>query len=119
VAYYAPAFRTGAYPAISDNLWLWSRPHPKAATPTAPTAPQPSGWSYTDDNLYAIAMLSAPANVTITSGANKGNWYLPAGVNKISLASAPGSIAGSIVRGTATVKAYNSTGTFTYTAYVT
>jgi len=116
ISYYAPAFKTGAYPAASDNLWLWSRPHPRGATPTAPTAPQPSGWSYTDDNLYAFVTLSSPASVTISSGTNNGTWTLPAGVSKISIANSPGAISGSILRGTTTIKSYNSTGTFTYVA---
>jgi glucan endo-1,3-alpha-glucosidase len=116
VAYYAPAFKTGAYPAAQDNLWLWTRPHPKWANPTNPTAPQPSGVGNTDDNLYAIVTLSAPANVTISSGNNNGSWYLPAGMNKISLGSAPGAIGGQIMRGGSMVKSYNSNGTFAYVA---
>lgn len=38
-SYYATAFKTGAYPAISkDQIVMWSRPHPALAT-----APDPVG----------------------------------------------------------------------------
>ena len=108
IAYYAPAFKTGTYPSPSDNLWLWSRPHPKGANATAPSNPKPTGWDYTDDNVYAL--------VTLSSGTNTGTWALPAGLSKLSLTSLPGSIGGTVVRGSSTVKSYDSTGTFTYVA---
>ena len=116
IAYYAPAFKTGAYPTATDNLWLWSRPFPKAADATAPTAAKPMNWNDTDDNLYAFVTLSSPANVSIYSGTNNGTWSLPSGVSKLSLASLPGVIGGKIVRGSSTTKSYDSTGTFTYVA---
>lgn len=38
-SYYATAFKTGTYPAISkDKIVMWSRPHPALAT-----APDPVG----------------------------------------------------------------------------
>ncbi|KAL7419081.1 hypothetical protein Q5752_005917 [Cryptotrichosporon argae] len=116
LAYYAPALKTGVYPAPTDQLYLWSRPHSKNATPSAPTNPKPTYWDYTDDNLYAIAILASPATVTVTSGTNYATYYLNKGVNKIALASAVGTITGKIVRNGATVKSYDSTGAFSYTA---
>jgi glucan endo-1,3-alpha-glucosidase len=116
INFYAQAFRTGSYPSISsDSMWLWSRPHPKAANPTAPTLSRPNYWDTTEDNLYAIVLLSSAATVTINSGANTGTWNLQAGVNKLSLASAPGAIGGKIVRSGKQVKSFDSTGQFTYT----
>ncbi|CAD6570391.1 MAG: hypothetical protein TREMPRED_005793 [Tremellales sp. Tagirdzhanova-0007] len=116
IAYYAPAFKTGVYPSATDNLWLWTRPHPKTANATAPSMAKPTRWDDTDDNLYAVVTLSSPANVTIYSGTNTGSWSLPSGISKLSLASLPGVIGGKIVRGSSTVKTYDSTGTFTYVA---
>lgn len=115
IAYYAPAFKTGSYPSASDQMILWTRPHPKAATPTAPTCARPSYWNNTDDNLYVWVALKAAATVTITSGSNTGSWSLPAGVSKIGIASAAGSITGKIVRSGTTVKSYDSSGSFSYT----
>ena len=77
---------------------------------------KPTRWDDTDDNLYAVVTLSSPANVTIYSGTNTGSWSLPSGISKLSLASLPGVIGGKIVRGSSTVKTYDSTGTFTYVA---
>lgn len=91
---------------------FWTRPHPKAANPTAPTCARPSYWNNTDDILYVWVALKAAATVTITSGSNTGSWYLPAGVSKIGIASAAGSITGKIVRSGTTVKNYDSSGSF-------
>ncbi|OWZ37285.1 glucan endo-1,3-alpha-glucosidase agn1 [Cryptococcus neoformans] len=115
IAYYAPAFKTGSYPSASDQMIFWTRPHPKAANPTAPTCARPSYWNNTDDILYVWVALKAAATVTITSGSNTGSWYLPAGVSKIGIASAAGSITGKIVRSGTTVKNYDSSGSFSYT----
>lgn len=116
IAYYAPAYKTGVYPRITqDSMFLWSRPHPNDANPTNPTNARPTNWQYTDDNLYAVVLLTAPSTVTITSGTNRGTWSLPAGLSKLSLANQPGSIGGKIVRGSTTVKTYDSGDSFVYT----
>lgn len=75
---------------------FWTRPHPKAANPTAPTCARPSYWNNTDDILYVWVALKAAA----------------AGVSKIGIASAAGSITGKIVRSGTTVKNYDSSGSF-------
>ncbi|GFZ50872.1 Endo-1,3-alpha-glucanase agn1 [Saitozyma sp. JCM 24511] len=114
IAYYAPAWKTGSYPTVTDQVWLWSRPHPKDATPTNPTNARPSNADYTDDNLYVVVTLASAANVNIRSGSNSATWSLPSGLSKLSLASSPGTIGTTITRGSTTVKNYDSTGTFTY-----
>lgn len=114
IAYYAPAWKTGSYPSTTDQIWLWSRPHPKAANPTNPTNARPTNWDYTDDNLYVVVTLSSAANVNIRSGSNSATWSLPSGLSKLSLASSAGTIGATITRGSTTVKNYDSTGTFTY-----
>lgn len=112
--YYATAWKTGAYPANTDVLWLWSRPHPKDATPSSPTNARPNNYAATDDQLYVVATLASDATVTISSGANTATWNLPAGLSKLAIASAAGSITAKIVRAGATVKSYDSAGSFSY-----
>ena len=117
IRYYAQAFKTGSYPDISvDQMWLWTRPHPKAANPTAPTAQRPDHWETTDDKLYALVLLTAPATVKVFSGINQGSWSLPAGLSKISISSAVGTIGGDVKRGGKVVKSFDSAGQFSYTA---
>jgi len=113
---YATAFKTGRYPAFSDMLWLWTRPHFKTAAATNPTNARPRNYEWSQDKLYVVVTLSAPATVKIESGANYATWKLPAGLTKLSVASSVGAIKASIVRNSATVKAYDSTGRFGYTA---
>ncbi|WWD02288.1 hypothetical protein V865_000327 [Kwoniella europaea PYCC6329] len=115
IKYYAPAFKTGSYPSANDQLVLWSRPHPKAATATSPSMSRPTGWNNTDDLLYVWVVLKSAATVTVTSGSNSVSWNLSAGVNKVSVKSAAGSIGAKIIRSGSTVKSYDSTGSFTYT----
>ncbi|ODN83711.1 hypothetical protein L202_01805 [Cryptococcus amylolentus CBS 6039] len=115
VSYYASAFKTGSYSAGSDQLVLWSRPHPKAATPSAATNSRPTNWNYTDDNLYVWVALKSAATVSITSGSNTVSWSLAAGVSKLSVASSAGTIGASIVRSGSTIKSYSSSGSFNYT----
>lgn len=116
IKYYAPAFKTGSYPASSDTLILWSRPHPKAANPTSPSMARPTGWDNTDDNLYVFVVLASTATVTINSGANTATFNnLPAGPNKLSVSSAAGSIGAKIIRGGSTAKSYDSGSNFVYT----
>nr|XP_018261580.1 uncharacterized protein I303_06018 [Kwoniella dejecticola CBS 10117]OBR83738.1 hypothetical protein I303_06018 [Kwoniella dejecticola CBS 10117] len=115
IKYYAPAFKTGSYPSANDQLVLWTRPHPKAANPTSPSMARPTGWDNTDDLLYVWVVLKSAATVTVTSGSNTVSWNLGAGVNKVSVKSAAGTIGAKIVRNGATVKSYDSTGSFSYT----
>lgn len=117
IKYYAYAFKTGNYPAITvDQMWLWTRPHPKDANPTNPTVRRPDHWETTDDNLYALVLLTGPASVRVFSGSNEGNWELPAGISKIRIASAVGTIGGEIRRADRVVKSFDSEGQFKYTA---
>jgi Glycosyl hydrolase family 71 len=44
-SYYAAAFKTGSYPAITqDKIYLWARPHPKNATATSDSVPKPTNF---------------------------------------------------------------------------
>lgn len=116
IGHYAAAFKAGKYPANSDKVWLWTRPHSKDAKPTHPTNPRPKNADWTDDYLYAIVRLASPASVILESGAHKATWNLGVGMTKIAIASAPGVIKATIMRNNAVAKKYDSTGAFSYTA---
>jgi glucan endo-1,3-alpha-glucosidase len=91
--YYATAFKTGSYPAITkDVIYLSARPHTKTATATAdsvgrPTGGQngdPSGYLWTPDEFWALVFASKAGEVTLTSGANTKTVAVTAGVNWLS-----------------------------------
>src|SRR5258706_14656216 len=43
-AYYASAFKTGAYPTIQrDKIYVWARPHPRGA-PSSDHVPRPKNY---------------------------------------------------------------------------
>ena len=113
--YYATAFKTGSYPAITeDKIVMWQRPHPHDAIATGDSSPQPTNWDWTDDNLYAVVMSTGPASVTLTAGSTSQTFAVQAGLTKLKIPSAPGGMGGSMVRSGQTVASYTSSG-FTYT----
>ncbi|KAL7419434.1 hypothetical protein Q5752_006272 [Cryptotrichosporon argae] len=113
--YYASAFKNGAYPTIEqDSITMWSRPHPKDATADDSTG-IPANWEWTDDNLYAVVLTTGPAVVTLTAGSNTETFAVEAGLTKLKLASATGSMSGSIVRDGETTASYSAGSDFTYT----
>ncbi|KLT44598.1 hypothetical protein CC85DRAFT_242261 [Cutaneotrichosporon oleaginosum] len=113
VKHYATVFRTGAPPA-DEGLWLWTRPHPKDATPNAPSLPRPARADDTDDNLYAVAYLTSPARVRIWSGASSAAWDLQAGLAKLKVPSAAGAVGGEVTRDGKAVLRFDS-GSWAYT----
>lgn len=116
---YSAAFKNGRYPANTDSITLWSRPHPKAATATAPTNPRPSGWEKTDDNLYAFVNVAYPSTIMIWSGNNTATWpNIYPGIAKFSIGNGAGSIGARIIRNGRTSLEYDSGDDFTYTLYV-
>jgi len=86
-SYYAAAFKSGSYPAITkDQVVMWARPHSKNAVATSDNVPKPTNWELTSDTLWAIALLTSPATVTLsTCPSNSRTFSLPAGVSKISI----------------------------------
>ncbi|WVO19777.1 uncharacterized protein IAS62_001067 [Cryptococcus decagattii] len=114
--YYATAFKTGAYPTITaDEIIMWARPHPHDATASSDSIGRPTGWSYTDDYLYAVAMTIDAATVTLTSGSITETFSVSAGLTKLKIAMSAGSISGSISRSGNTVASYDADSAFTYT----
>jgi glucan endo-1,3-alpha-glucosidase len=114
--YYSAAFKTGVYPAITkDQIVMWQRPHPRAATASNDGAGRPTGWDRTDDQLYAVVLTTGPADVTLTSGSNSQTYSVAGGLTKLKIDSGFGSISGKIVRDGNAVASYASAG-FSYVA---
>jgi len=117
-SYYATAFKTGAYPAITkDTITMWSRPHPASANALVDIVGRPTNWQWTDDNLYAVVLATAPATVTLYSGSTSQTFNVQAGLSKLKIPSAVGGIGGTITRGGATVASYSSGSDFQYTLH--
>ncbi|RPD65177.1 glycoside hydrolase family 71 protein [Lentinus tigrinus ALCF2SS1-6] len=83
--YYIAAYKTGSYPAITkDRVFLWARLYPVNATaPDSVGKPANSAW--TQDYLWAVTLLTAPANVTLTCGPSTQKTVVPAGLSKLKL----------------------------------
>ncbi|KAJ9123152.1 hypothetical protein QFC22_001345 [Naganishia vaughanmartiniae] len=113
--YYAQAFKTGSWPTIaSDSVFVWARPHPKAATASNDATGRPTGWDRTDDNLYAVVFATDSATVTLTAGKNTQSYPVNKGVNKLKLSSSAGSITAKMVRNGQTVASYDAGGDYSY-----
>ncbi|KAI0674056.1 glycoside hydrolase family 71 protein [Trametes maxima] len=83
--YYITAYKTGSYPDIrKDRVFLWSRLHP--ANATAPDdVGMPDNAQWTQDYLWAVALLTEPANVTLSCGNSSHTALAPAGLSKLKL----------------------------------
>jgi glucan endo-1,3-alpha-glucosidase len=106
-SYYATAFKTGAYPAITqDKLYMWARTHPAQANAPDPVG-KPSNFALTQDTLWAVVMMSAPGTVTLDTsadGSGAKSFNVPAGVSKLSVPlTVGGGMHGTIQRGGQTV----------------
>ncbi|GMK56524.1 hypothetical protein CspeluHIS016_0303640 [Cutaneotrichosporon spelunceum] len=112
--YYATAYKTGAYPKVEkDQLILWARPHAARAEAPDPVG-RPTGFDWTEDNLYAVVFATAPSIATLTSGGNAMSFSVPAGLSKIKIALAPGPVGGTIKRGGNDVVSYSSGTQFSF-----
>ncbi|KIM28125.1 glycoside hydrolase family 71 protein [Serendipita vermifera MAFF 305830] len=115
-SYYAQAYKTEAYPTISeDKVYIWSRPHPKYANAPADPVGRPNNADWTDDYVWALVMSSGKGQFTLRSGANSETFPLKAGVNKFKVSNSPGSIRGTIRRLGVDVVDVNPGSQFTYT----
>lgn len=114
--FYAEAYKTGHYPQVlEDSLVLWSRPHPKHAPASNDTVERPRDAHLADDALYAVVLAKAPASVVIYSGPSWHRFYVPAGLSKMKIQSAPGPIGGFVERDGWRTAGYDSRGKFEYT----
>ncbi|KAJ3805324.1 glycoside hydrolase [Lentinula aff. lateritia] len=98
-SYYASAFKAGTYPSVSSNeerVVVWSRTHPASADATSDTVGSVPGSELVLDAMWAVTLLSQPANVTlqiIPSSSNSSTesplaqqtFSVPAGVSKLTI----------------------------------
>ncbi|KAI0061704.1 glycoside hydrolase [Artomyces pyxidatus] len=91
--YYATAFKTGAYPAITeDKIYMWARSHSRDADAPDPVG-KPANFLLTEDTLWAVAMTTAPATVTLSTGIGAPQTFsVPAGMTKLSVPLSPGGV---------------------------
>jgi glucan endo-1,3-alpha-glucosidase len=102
--YYASAFKTGSYPAITqDSIVMWSRPHPTNAQAQADNVPPPTNFALFEDAVWAVVMAKEPATVVLSvnqDGSNSKTFDVPAGVSKLAIPiSAGGRMQGVVQRG--------------------
>ncbi|KAJ7099494.1 glycoside hydrolase family 71 protein [Mycena belliarum] len=84
-SFFARAFKQGAYPPIDkDAVFLWGRPHPRAAQ--APEAvPRPRNWELADDVFWVVVLCADPASVSLYAGDDDERTFdVPAGMTKLS-----------------------------------
>ncbi|KAB5571806.1 putative alpha-1,3-glucanase/mutanase [Coniochaeta sp. 2T2.1] len=67
-----------------DQLIYWYRPTPKTLncdTTDTTAGGKPDGWDQMSDNVFVVALLTAPGDVTITSGSNTATFSAQAGAS--------------------------------------
>jgi glucan endo-1,3-alpha-glucosidase len=113
-AYYAAAFKTGSYPAITqDKVYLMARPHPAFANAYADSVGPPTGREYSQDNMYALVFATSPSTVTLSSGAGSQSFSVNAGVTRLQHAlAAGGGMSAKITRNGADVVDFSPNFTF-------
>ncbi len=91
--FYATAFKTGKWPSITANkIFIWSRPHPKAATASRPSMARPTRWQTTDDNVYVLVMAAVASKVWVSTGNRRQAIYVQPGLTRFSMSSSPGTL---------------------------
>ncbi|KAF9462540.1 alpha-1,3-glucanase [Collybia nuda] len=85
VQYYSSGFKTGSYPVITrDRVFMWSRLYPAGAD--APDGiGKPTNWSFTEDCLWVVVLLTSPAQVRLTCGVAVSTTMVPSGLSKLGL----------------------------------
>jgi hypothetical protein len=107
-AYYIDWFRNGKPPAIdADHLYLTHRIHRYAASATSGIDNMAStlGGSSTPprDTVEALAFLTSPARVKVSSGGSTRTFKADAGLSTFTVPLVPGAVSGEIVRNSTVV----------------
>jgi glucan endo-1,3-alpha-glucosidase len=107
-AYYASAFKTGAFPDIAeDKVYLWARPHARDASAASDPVGKPSNFQLVDDALWAVVFAKDDGKVVLSTqadGSGGQEFDVQKGVNKLSVPiAAGGSMKATLTRGGATV----------------
>jgi hypothetical protein len=113
MGYYAEWFRRGSAPTLAgDHVVLTHRTHPwaaRAGSGIAPLAPTLGGSTVAPrDTVEALVILSAPAQVTVTSGSNTRTVTRPAGMSSVIVPLGLGRPTVRIARGSTVVTALTS-----------
>ncbi|KAK0499668.1 glycoside hydrolase family 71 protein [Armillaria luteobubalina] len=112
--YYMTAFKTGSYPAITqDVIYYWARPHPYAANAYADSLGQPTGWNWATDSLWVLVFATSSASVTLQIGGSSQTFSVGAGATKLSIPLDYGQVTVQMVRNSQTVIQQTDT-SFTY-----
>ena len=111
--YFIEWFKTGVAPAVTtDHLYLTHRTHMWDADPSNGIKimqPTLGGSNVAPrDTAEAMVFLTAPATLTLTSGANSKTVSLPAGVSYVLVPLGVGTTSGSIARDASVVMAVTS-----------
>lgn len=108
--YYIDWYKRGRPPAIEqDALYYFYRTHPKSVAGTRKPgaeerdAARPGGADRLADEVFVTLFLTAPARLTVHSGAEQKSFEVPAGVSHRSLPFAPGAQRFVLTRGSETV----------------
>ncbi|KAI0353317.1 hypothetical protein OH77DRAFT_1407081 [Trametes cingulata] len=110
--YYITAYKTGSYPTITkDRVFLWGRLYPVNATAPKDSVGKPDNWPWTQDYLWAVTLLTAPANVTLSCGSSSQKTLVPAGLSKLKLKlSASCSVKATVMRNSTTALSFAPAG---------
>ncbi|KAJ7188828.1 glycoside hydrolase family 71 protein [Mycena filopes] len=88
--FFARAFKDGVYPPIErDQIFMWGRPHPRAAdADAAERVPRPQNWELTDDVFWVVVLCTASASVSLYTAddSDPTKARVEAGVTKLSRA---------------------------------
>ncbi|KAH9476860.1 Glucan endo-1,3-alpha-glucosidase agn1 [Psilocybe cubensis] len=105
--YYVQAFKTGSYPAITqDVIYFWARPHPAGATASGDNLGKPTGWDWTEDSMWAAVFATSPATVVLRCGSSSSTFNVSPGVNKLKIPLAAGKITVQMIRNGQTIINY-------------
>ncbi|CUA78426.1 hypothetical protein RSOLAG22IIIB_13134 [Rhizoctonia solani] len=78
--YYIKWYKNGSAPAIgNDQVVFWYRKNPKDVTCAQGDRPRNS--QYPADAVFALALLTSPATVTLDIGSKRFQWNAPAGTS--------------------------------------
>ena len=120
--YYIQWFKTGVQPTISaDSIYLTHRKHFYADTPTYPETSLMTlrpGSSPSRNTVEAMAFLTSPATIKITTGSTVTNFSASAGVNVFTTPLTTGNISASIVRSSSVILNVSTACAVTHTPYV-
>ncbi|KAH9856724.1 glycoside hydrolase family 71 protein [Lenzites betulinus] len=91
--YFARAFKEGAYPPIErDKIYLWSRPHLKAAEAVDDPVGRPDRWQLVDDSFWVIVFTTGPAYICVGTQDHTSDvmWAVGGGMHKRAYPMSPG-----------------------------